>query len=319
MRRRRSGAWRSAAGASSIVAAATVPALALVWTFGSLVARPSNHAVSPPDAPGRVVRFVTADGLRIEANHWPGVTPDQPAVLLLHGIGASRAMFDAHAAWLSGLGYAVLAPDLRGHGGSAAAPRSFGWYEAKDAAAALAFLRAAAPDRRVAIIGVSLGGAAALLAQNGANKADALVLQAVFPDIRTAIRNRIASRAGSLPAILAEPLLSHQSRLRFGVGPERISPIDALRRYRGPVLVIGGGRDRETPAADTRALHAAAAGQASLWLVAGADHPATCSLWNSAYRERVGRFLAAAIGEPPGRMTRGDVPTARMFSRPPAR
>jgi hypothetical protein len=32
-----------------------------------------------------------------------------------------------------------------------------------------------------------------------------MVLQAVYPDIRRAIRNRIASVAGSLPAALLEP------------------------------------------------------------------------------------------------------------------
>lgn len=277
-------------------AALLVAGLALAWTFGSLVARPSNHQVARPAPPGRVVHFETADDKRVEANYWPGPSPSSPAVLLLHGIGASRTVFDAHAAWLSGLGYAVLAPDLRGHGGSAAEPRSFGWHEAKDAAAALAFVREEAPARKVAIVGVSLGGAAALLAQNGPGKADALVLQAVFPDIRTAIRNRIAGSAGAIPAVLVEPLLSYQSWLRYGVPPARISPIAAMRRYRGPVLVIGGAADRETAAADTRALFAVAPGSKSLWLVPDADHVATCDLWNAAYRERVGRFLAAAIG-----------------------
>lgn len=275
---------------------ATILGLTLVWLFGSLVARPYSHAVGSPAPPGQVVHFMTADSQRIEANHWPGARADGPAVLLLHGIGASRGAFDAHAAWLTGLGYAVLAPDLRGHGGSAAVPRSFGWHEAKDAAAGVAFLRKDAPARKVAIIGVSLGGAAAALAQNEGGRADALILQAVYPDIRTAIVNRLASRLGRVPAMLAEPLLSYQSLLRYGVAPHRISPLDAVGRYAGPVLVIGGTEDRQTPVLDTRALYTAAIGSKSLWLVSGADHGATCGLWNAEYRDRIGAFLAKAIG-----------------------
>lgn len=275
---------------------AAILGLALIWLFGSLVAQPFNHAVAPPAPPGHVVHFMAADGQRIEANHWPGASADGPAMLLLHGIGASRGAFDAHAAWLNGLGYAVLAPDLRGHGGSAAVPRSFGWHEAKDAAAGVAFLRNDAPARKVAIIGVSLGGAAAALAQNEGGQADALILQAVYPDIRTAIVNRLASRLGRVPAMLAEPLLSYQSWLRYGVRPGRISPVDAIGRYPGSVLVIGGTDDHQTPVQDTRALYAAAAGPKLLWLVPAADHGATCELWNAEYRERVGAFLKKTIG-----------------------
>lgn len=269
---------------------------ALVWTFGTLVARPSNHVVASPAAPGRVVRFMTADAKRIEAGHWQGWSSDGPAVLLLHGIGGSRDAFNAHAAWLTELGYTVLAPDLRGHGGSAAVPRTFGWHEARDAAAALAFLRRGAPGRKIAVIGVSFGGAAALLAQDGTTRADALVLQAVYLDIRTAVANRIASRLGRFPAMVAEPLLSYQSWPRYGVAPSRISPLSAIGRYTGDVLVIGGTQDRESRVADTRALYAAASGRKSLWLIEGADHPETCSLWTPKYRQRVGRFLRRAIG-----------------------
>ena len=119
-----------------------------------------------------------------EGSYWPGWAADGPAVLLLHGVRSSRAGFARHASWLNGLGYAVLAIDFRGHGGSGAVPRSFGLHEARDAAAALAFLRHEAPSRRVAVIGTSLGGAAALLGDNGPLPVQAMVLQAGFPDLR---------------------------------------------------------------------------------------------------------------------------------------
>ncbi len=270
--------------------------LLLLWLFGSLIGAPHGSRVPAPPAPGQVVTLTTTSGVSIEANYWPGRHEAAPAVLLLHGLNASRSMFDEHAVWLHGLGYAVLAPDFRGHGGSAARARTFGWREAEDAAAAYPFLRAAAPGAKLAVIGISLGGAAALLA--GPLPADAMVLQAVYPDLRTAITNRVSRRAGAAAAWAIEPLLSYQTWPRYGVAPARVSPIEGLRRYPGPVLVIGGSRDRDTTEAETRLLHAAAPKDKRLWIVEGTNHVETCGLWTAEYRERVGGFLRDTIGVP---------------------
>ena len=286
--------------AKPILAVLALGALVLAgaWTAGWFFARPINHAVPPPDPPGRVVHLIASDGVRIEGSYWPGATEDGPAVLLLHGINASREMFDAHARWLNGLGYAVLAIDFRGQGGSDAVVRTFGWSETRDARAALDFLRRRHPDRRIGVIGVSMGGAAALMGEEGPLPVEAMVLQAVYPDLRTAVANR-TNRAGS-PALtfFAEPLLSYQSWPRYGVWPEVISPIGRLAHYRGEVLVIGGGSDLSTLPVDTVAMYRAAPGRKALWLVDGASHVETSKLWSEPYRHRVRCLFARTLGEP---------------------
>jgi len=272
--------------------------LAGAWTFGSIATQPHVAAVAAPKAPGRVVHLAAADGVRLEGSYWPGRRANGPAVLLLHGINSSRASFTRHALWLNGLGYAVLAVDFRGHGGSAAVPRSFGLYEARDAAAGLAFLRSGAPDRRVGLIGTSLGGAAALLGDDGPPPVQAMVLQAVYPDLREAIADRIARVVGRPIAWVGEPLLSYQSWPRYGVPPDRIAPINALRRFRGPVLIIGGTADSNTTVADTLALYRAAPGPKSLWLLKGLGHAATGSIFDDEYRRRVQALFASSLGPP---------------------
>jgi pimeloyl-ACP methyl ester carboxylesterase len=273
-------------------------AFAGAWVFGSLAARPHVSQIAPPPLPGRVVPLLAADGVRLEGSYWPGARPDGPAVLLLHGINSSRASFTPHALWLNSLGYTVLAIDFRGHGGSQAVRRTFGLYEARDAAAALAYLRANAPSRRVGVIGTSLGGAAALLGDGGPLPVQAMVLQAVYPDIRRAIRNRISRVAGRPLAWVGEPLLSYQSWARYGVPPERIAPIDGLRHFRAPVLIIGGTADTNTSAVDTRALYDAAPGPKSLWLLEGVGHSAAGSIFTEEYRRRVGALFTATLGKP---------------------
>ena len=86
------------------------------------------------------------------------------------------------------------------------------------------------------------------------------MLQAVYPDIRRAIRNRIAAYPPRPFASVLEPLLSYQSPLRFGVWPDRLTPVASLASYRGPVLIAGGEKDVYTPPSESREMLAAAPG-----------------------------------------------------------
>jgi hypothetical protein len=126
-----------------------------------------------------------------------------------------------------------------------------------------------------------------------------MVLQAVYPDIRTAISNRITKFVGKPMSLMSEPLLSYQSHLRYGIPPERIAPIGGIGRFRGALLLIGGSNDLDTTVRDTQRLYAAAAARPkSLWLVAGANHVETSELWSEAYRQRIRCLFANELGEP---------------------
>ena len=289
-------AWARHLGIAFSLCVATT--LAVSWAAGSIMTsgRPAPVRAAEPPAADFFLR--AADGTRLAATYRPGRTARSPAVLLLHGVKASREATAANAAWLARRGYASLTIDFRGHGGSDARSRTFGLREALDAEAAFRWLKRRQHGARVAIVGTSLGGAAALLGEPGPVPADAMVLQAVYPDIRRAIRNRIAARLSPAPAALLEPLLSFQALPRFGVPPSRLSPLRALHRYSGPVLVIGGLEDRYTPPEETRALFEQARGPRELWLIPGKDHAQLGDLADRAYRERLAAFLQRTIGKP---------------------
>ena len=272
--------------------------LALSWAAGSAMVRGEATVVPAATPPARDIQLRSRDGLRLAGTYWPGRRPNSPAVLLLHGVRSSRSSTAESAAWLARLGYAALTIDFRGHGQSDMAVRSFGLREAEDARAALNWLKRQQGNAPVAVIGNSLGGAAALLGPEGPLPADALILQAVYPDIRRAIRNRIAARLTTGPAYLLEPLLSFQSSPRFGASPEDLSPLEALRLYRGPVFVIGGEEDVYTPPEETRALFEAAPGRKQLWLVHGRNHAAIGELRDEDYRVRLAEFLRRNVGQP---------------------
>jgi len=278
-----------------VIAVLVVLVLGFAWAFGSLATRP--EAMPPPQivAPASGVSILASDAVRIDGTYAPGRRSDSPGVLLLHGFGGSRGQMVEQARWLNRLGFAVLAIDFRGHGASEAAPRGLGITEWRDAHAAFDWLKGRQRGARIGVVGISQGGAAALIGPGGPLPADAMVLNAVYPDLRRAIRNRISWLTNRPLAWIAEPLLSYQSRIRFGVWPGQVAPIDSIRTYRGAAMIIGGGADPWTPEPETRALCEAAPRCAELWIVPGLDHLQMSAIDGEAYRARVGAFLSRAL------------------------
>lgn len=261
--------------------------------FGSYAVRPERITARSFGPSEQRLSLTASDGIRIAGTYLPAASADAPGVLLLHGVRSSRNQFVSQAQWLNAQGYAVLAIDFRGHGESQQVARSFGLFEARDARAAFDWLKRKQGGAPVAVIGTSLGGAAALLGERGPVPADALVLVAVYPTIRYAIRNRIAAFTASRVGELGEPFLSYQSYVRMGRWPEDISPIRAIPSFLAPVLIVGGGNDVYTPVSETRALFEAANGPKQLWLVENATH-AEMGQDTQRFRDRLKDFLRSA-------------------------
>lgn len=264
--------------------------------FSHLATRPTPSIVDPLAENEQEIALQTADNIRISASFFPASTADAPVILMLHGNGASRSQFRSHIPWLNDAGYAAMAIDFRGHGESQAQPKSFGVFEARDAQAAVRWIRDNKPGAKIGVIGVSLGGAAALLPGGGPLSVDAMILKAVYPDIDRAIRNRIAVHGGPLVASGLTPLLTYQSPIRYDAWPEEISPVNAASRYTGSVLVIGGAEDIYTPVAESEELSEAFAGKHWLWTVSGLGHDQLSDLDDEIYRQRVLTFFDEEMG-----------------------
>ncbi|MDQ3585045.1 MAG: alpha/beta fold hydrolase [Acidobacteriota bacterium] len=197
-----------------------------VWLIGGLLSAPFNQRVGelPPDLQvGRAVEFASESGATVRGWIVPG-QKGAGAVVLMHGVRANRLSMLGRARFLHRAGYTVLLFDFQAHGETPGERITFGYRESHDARAAVAFLRANAPGERVGIIGVSMGGAAMLLA-TPLIAADAVVLEMVYPTIKEAIANRLTMRLGSWSSALT-PLLSAQ--LRLGVDAEELRPINKV-------------------------------------------------------------------------------------------
>jgi pimeloyl-ACP methyl ester carboxylesterase len=275
--------------------AAAILLVAALAGAAYVLSRPSPMAIgaAPADlGPSEQVTIRSASGSDLRGWFVPGEA-GQGALLLLHGVNANRTQMLGRIRLLHRAGYAVLAIDLQAHGESPGIRITFGAAEGEDAEAAVAYLRARLPGERIGVIGMSLGGAAALLAPRPL-AVDALVLESVFPDIASAVADRLETRFGP-PGRWITPLFLRVASIELGIDPAALRPIDRIGGVSAPVFVLGGTADRSTTIDETRALFAAAHAPKTLWEVAGAGHVDLQRFAGAEYDRRILAFLAATL------------------------
>jgi dipeptidyl aminopeptidase/acylaminoacyl peptidase len=193
-----------------------------------------------------------------------------PAVLAMHGWGANAAMMWPVVPPLHAAGFAVLLIDARCHGRSddetfTSMPRF-----AEDIAAGLAWLRQQ-PDvfaDRLALLGHSVGAAAALLHASRHDDVRAVVSLSAFAHPREVMRRFMAEKRVPYP-VLGWYVLRHVQRV-IGTSFDDIAPLTTLARVRCSTLLVHGRGDSTVPVGDAQRL-LAASGRARLLLVDG-DH-----------------------------------------------
>jgi hypothetical protein len=218
--------------------------LALFWVFQRRLiylpsGAPEQSAEQVLDG-GSTVSLHTDDGLDLTAWHAPATGPATGVtVLVLPGNAGSRLVRVPLARALAAAGFAVLLLDYRGYGGNPGAPTEEGL--AADARAAHQHLvaeRGVSPDRLV-LFGESLGAAVATRLASERPVA-ALVLRSPFTSLADV-------GARFYPFLPVGVLL----RDRFPVR-ETVATLTV------PVHVVAGGADEIVPAAQSRAVAAAA-------------------------------------------------------------
>ena len=239
------------------------------WISGQLIAAaPRSIGPSPSDFRAEAIEIPSDSGSRLSGWYVRGDV-NKGTVVLLHAIRACRLQMVDRARLLSRHGYSALLIDLQAHGESPGEYITAGHLERLDVEAAVRFARKYKPEQPVAVIGVSLGGAATLLASP--LNVDAVILESVYPTIGEAIDNRVRMRLGSLSPI-ATRLLLWQLKPRLGISPTQLRPIDHIADIGCPVLIMGGKQDKHTLPTETTRFYQAALEPKQLALIDGAAH-----------------------------------------------
>jgi pimeloyl-ACP methyl ester carboxylesterase len=262
------------------------------------VVRPGRRPFEPldgdPTTPNELgldyedVRFTTEDGVTLSGWLVRARRDTRGAVVLMHGFSWNRLPWLAgFVPWLTER-YHVLQFDFRGHGVSEDADITLGTAERLDVAAAVRLLegRGLGP---IALMGISMGGAVAIMA--GADlPVAAVVADAPYADLFNPIGNRMRELRYPMPWLGSRLVVlgaSVRARTRL------LAPIDHVARLapRGLLLIVPH-EDQLIDAEQGLRLYAAARPPKELYVVEGAGHGDARTVGGDEYRRRVMGFLA---------------------------
>ena len=190
------------------------------------------------------------------------------------------------------LGYHLLAFDARHHGTSDRDGYATMLKFSEDVRAAIdhAVARFEVDRERIAVLGLSIGGSAAIHAAAHDPRIGAVVTAGAFAHPRDAMLP--AGRAWRLLAP-ALPLAFRYMEWRIGARLAEIAPEAVIARSRAPLLLVHGDADTVVPVSHAHRLAAAAGGRAELWVMPGRGHSDVHL--EPGFPERLAAFLAVAL------------------------
>ena len=250
--------------------------------------RLAQSVADSADATWEPVEIAAADGTPLSGWIFTPEHPNGAAVILLHGVGDTRAGSLAVADFLLCSGFTTLTPDVRGHGASGGDVISYGIRETGDVHAWADWLLAHRPVQRLYGWGASMGAAILLQSLPVEPRFRALVADSPFATFDEIAHDRLAQHTGLWPQAFG-PIVHlgfGYARLRYGLDLQRAAPIDSIRATNVPILLIHGANDHNIPAHHSRELHAANP-RTVLWEVPGAGHVQSYATDPQEYASRV--------------------------------
>jgi len=262
----------------------------------SLVSAHHSDAGAPTDLSVAEVTFESTDGTPIRAWLAPAKV-GAPAVVLVHGFKTSRVEMLPWARFLHGAGYNALLLDLRGAGRSGGATIGLGATETRDIVEAVQTAGEAFRTDHVAVLGISLGAGAAILAAADDPRISAVVADSAWTDQDFQLARLGFIDIGPFRLPLA-PLGVLAVNAMVGADVTRARPLDAIARIAPrPILLIHSADDDNatTPVEGARRLFAAAGEPKELWVAQHGGHVGAINAFPEEYRARVLAFLGAAL------------------------
>ena len=265
-----------------------------VWLIGGALCFARHRQIGPPpsDFPAENFQVESSSGSKLSG--WLlNAEKSKGVIILMHGVRGCRLGMLERARFLHTHGYTVLLFDFQAHGESSGKKITFGYLESRDACAVVDFARNRFPEQKLAVIGGSLGGAAAILATPPL-KVDAMVLEMVYPTIKQAISARLKMKLGKAGGLFT-PLLTCQLKLRLGFNADDLRPIDKVRGITVPKLFMAGDQDQHTPLTEAKELFNAASEPKEFFEITGAEHTDLYAYDREQYEKRVLTFLELSL------------------------
>lgn len=241
--------------------------------------------------------FKAQDGVALKG-WWVPAPEARGTVVLVHGLNRARIEMARKLPFVHGQGWNALLFDLRHHGESGGDVSSFGWFEKRDVAAAVAWARQHSPGP-VVLWGVSLGAATATLAAADDPSIAGLVCDSSYRSLRDTVWHHMGLLRdwrwwGKLvPGWALAPEAIFWMGRRGGFDPDTIDIVAAAQRLNGrPSLFVCNSGDKRMPPDVAADLKAAAGPPAEILVVTGNSHGGAYRDGTEAYERGVRALLA---------------------------
>lgn len=213
--------------------------------------------------------------------------------ILCHGYSGRPSDLCIEAQIAHSYGINVIVPAARGHERNGDRYISMGWHDARDLLAWIELVRTFDPAARIALYGVSMGGAEVMMASGLDLPAN---VRCIVEDCGyTSVWDEFSVQIGMQLHLPAVPLLNAASatcRARAGYGFKEASAVRRLRRARVPMLFIHGTDDVFVPFwMLDRVFDACASPQKERLAIEGAGHGLSSTVDPDRYWGSVGAFL----------------------------
>ncbi len=266
-----------------------------IWRTCYVKRRLSHDNPAKHGMPFEEVNFYSKDSIKLHGWYIPAAKA-KATIILAHGYSAAKTSHLHVAEWLWQDGYNVFMYDFRSHGYSEGEyGTSVGYMERLDVLGAVDYLLQRG-DKDLGILGVSMGGSAAILAAAECPQLKAIVADSPYAHLYRSISNSIKNYL-SVPAprfawaAFAKFVLSAVAE-HHGFEVPISHPANYIHLIAPrPLFLLHGEADSLTELENGMMLYMLAGEPKQLWTVPGMEHAQLDKVMPEEYRRRILEFF----------------------------
>lgn len=238
------------------------------------------------------IEFEAEDGFQLKGWYIPAKSSGKrKGVVLVHGYGVDRQEMMRYVPPLHKAGFQLLLFDLRNCGQSQKSFNSMGYFERKDALAAVHFLSQKKRVSRIGILGVSLGAATSIMTMAREPKIMAGFFEGGYASLRDVLWEQ-ATHKYHLPAWLFVSVILKIFAWKTKADIHDISPKkDIAQIAPRPIYLVHGTDDRTVLFANADKLFQAALPAKKLYMQKDGYHAAAWNLEPQKIEKMVSDFF----------------------------
>ena len=294
--RRRIVAW----GASVALLLALGVLGTIGWIGSERALHPAYHRykwtpATFPDLQPEAIQFRGAGQVLLRGRFFRG--EGRSLIILASGYGDTQDQMLPIAEFLHRAGFGVVTYNPRGRAPSGGEYVTLGALEQRDMISLVRYLagRSEVDARRIGALGISMGGATAILAAAKEPRIRAVVDDSGFSDAPRVIAASFTHFV-HLPAFPFAPVTVGIADWRAGIDVTQVRPMDVIGKISPrPVLIIHEADDLVVPPENSVRNFASAREPKELWLAPGTEHGNAHGLAKAEYEGRVTRFFRAGL------------------------